>query len=220
MTEKLKNEVRQFYSEQFGSRIFEAYGTTEAAPGLCINTPMHNRPGTVGPFLPGIEWRLENVPGIERGGRLWVRGPNIMLGYILAEEPCQIVEPLGGWYDTGDIVDVDDDGFVTVLGRAKRFAKIAGEMVSLTAVEDLASATWPEALHAALSRPHLHKGEEILLITNQPDAQPAALLAKAREKGISELCVPKVVIFREEVPVLGSGKPDYVTLEKEMGLRS
>jgi len=214
--EKLKTEVRQFYAEQFGTRIFEAYGSTEASPGICINTPMHNRPGTVGPFLPGIEWRIETVPGIERGGRLWVRGANIMLGYIHAELPGQLDSPPGGWYDTGDIVDVDEDGFVTILGRAKRFAKIAGEMVSLTAVEELASATWPEAFHAALSRPHPQKGEEILLLTNQPEPAAAALLAKARERGISELCVPKVVIYREEIPVLGSGKPDYVTLEKEI----
>ena len=214
--EKLKNEVREYYSQQFGVRVFEAYGTTEASPVLCANTPMHNRPGTVGTFFPAIEWRLEPVPGIERGGRLWVRGPNIMLGYLQAAAPGQIVPLPGGWYDTGDIVDVDEDGFVTILGRAKRFAKIAGEMVSLTAVEDLASATWPEALHAAIARSHEQKGEEILLITNQPDPQRADLLTKARASGMAELCVPKAVIYRKDIPVLGSGKPDYVALEKEL----
>jgi acyl-[acyl-carrier-protein]-phospholipid O-acyltransferase/long-chain-fatty-acid--[acyl-carrier-protein] ligase len=214
--EKLKAEVRQFYSEQFGARILEAYGATEASPAICINTPMLNRSGTVGLFIPRLEWRLEPVPGIERGGRLWIRGPNVMLGYLLVENPG-VLQPLpGGWYDTGDIVDVDGDGFVTILGRAKRFAKIGGEMVSLTAVEDLASATWPEALHAALSRDHPQKGEEILLITSQPDPQRAELLAKARATGVNELCIPRIVIYRENVPVLGSGKPDYVTLEKEM----
>ena len=214
--EKLKAEVRQYYSEHFGARILEAYGTTEASPAICVNTPMLNRSGTVGLFLPAMEWRLESVPGIDRGGRLWVRGPNIMLGYLLVETPG-VLQPLpNGWYDTGDIVDIDEDGFVTILGRAKRFAKIAGEMVSLTAVEDLASATWPEAMHAALSRDHVQKGEEIVLITDHPAPQRADLIAKARATGVSELYIPKVVLHRQAIPVLGSGKPDYVTLEKDL----
>ncbi|MDF9827669.1 acyl-[acyl-carrier-protein]-phospholipid O-acyltransferase/long-chain-fatty-acid--[acyl-carrier-protein] ligase [Ereboglobus sp. PH5-10] len=213
--EKLKTEVRQFYSEQFGARIFEAYGSTEASPGICLNTPMYNRPGSVGMFLPGLEWRLDPVPGIEHGGRLWVRGPNVMLGYLLVENPGVLVPPPGGWYDTGDIVDVDDEGYVTIIGRAKRFAKIAGEMVSLAAVEELASATWPEALHAAISRNHPQKGEEIVLVTDQENPQRSELLAKAKEKGLDELQVPRVLIERA-VPVLGSGKPDYLTLEKEL----
>ncbi|MDR1012084.1 MAG: MFS transporter [Opitutaceae bacterium] len=213
--EKLKDEVRQIYSEQFGVRILEAYGATEASPGISVNTPMHNRPGTVGTILPGMEWRLDPVPGIEQGGRLWVRGPNVMLGYLHAENPGVLVPPPGGWYDTGDIVDVDDDGYVKILGRAKRFAKIAGEMVSLAAVEDLASATWPEALHAVIARNHPQKGEEIVLLTDRENPQRSELIARAKEKGIAELTVPRVVIERE-IPVLGSGKPDYVTLEKEM----
>ncbi|OAM89830.1 MFS transporter [Termitidicoccus mucosus] len=213
--EKLKAELRQHYSDQFGVRVFEAYGATETAPGLCINTPMHNRPGTVGPFLPGIEWRLEPVPGIDRGGRLWVRGPNIMLGYLLVENPGRIQAPPDSWYDTGDIVDVDADGYVTIVGRAKRFAKLAGEMVSLTAVEELASATWPKNLHAALSRPHPQKGEEVILVTDHPSPQRADILAKAKEKGIAELYVPRLLIPCKTIPVLGSGKPDYVALEKE-----
>ncbi|MDR0902041.1 MAG: MFS transporter [Opitutaceae bacterium] len=213
--EKLKDELRQYYTDQFGVRVFEAYGATETAPGLCINTPMHNRPGTVGPFLPGIEWRLEPVPGIARGGRLWVRGPNIMLGYLLVDDPGKITPPPDGWYDTGDIVDVDADGYVTIVGRAKRFAKLAGEMVSLTAVEELAAATWPDHQHAALSRPHPQKGEEIILVTDHPSPQRADILAKAREKGIAELYVPRLLLPRETLPLLGSGKPDYVALEKE-----
>jgi len=214
--EKMKPDVRRVYSEQFGARIFEAYGATESSPAICLNTPMHNRHGTVGLFLPGMEWRLETVPGIERGGRLWVRGPNVMLGYLFADDPGVLAPLPGGWYDTGDIVDVDDDGFVTILGRAKRFAKIAGEMVSLAAVEELASETWPESLHAALSRPHPQKGEEIMLITDWKNPQRADIVAKARELGVSELHIPRVIVERP-VPVLGSGKPDYMTLEKELG---
>jgi acyl-[acyl-carrier-protein]-phospholipid O-acyltransferase/long-chain-fatty-acid--[acyl-carrier-protein] ligase len=214
--EKLKDSVRQLYMEKFGVRIFEGYGATETAPALTMNTPMFNQPGSVGRFLPGIEWRKEPVPGIERGGRLWVRGANIMLGYYLSDRPGELQPPEDGWYDTGDVVDVDADGFVKILGRAKRFAKIAGEMVSLTAVEELASAVWPKALHAAVSRSHPQKGEEIILVTEQPEAKRAELLAAARERGVPELYVPRSVVMKKRLPVLGSGKPDYVTLEQEI----
>ena len=214
--EKLKDSVRQLYMEKFGVRIFEGYGATETAPALTMNTPMFNQPGSVGRFLPGIAWRTEPVPGIDRGGRLWVRGANIMLGYYLSDQPGVLQPPDEGWYDTGDVVEVDADGFVKILGRAKRFAKIAGEMVSLTAVEELASAVWPKALHAAVSRSHAQKGEEIILVTEQPEAGRAELLAAARERGIPELCVPRLVVPRKRIPVLGSGKPDYVTLEQEL----
>lgn len=214
--EKLKDNVRQIWSEKFGVRIFEGYGATETAPVLATNTPMYHRPGTVGRFLPGIAWRLEPVPGIERGGRLWVRGANVMLGYFLSDRPGELQPPADGWYDTGDIVEVDAEGFVTILGRAKRFAKIGGEMISLTAVEDLAASVWPTALHAAVTRNHPQKGEEIVLVTEQPDAKRSELLAGARERGVPELAVPRVLVFRKKLPVLGSGKPDYVALETEL----
>jgi acyl-[acyl-carrier-protein]-phospholipid O-acyltransferase/long-chain-fatty-acid--[acyl-carrier-protein] ligase len=214
--EKLKDNIRQLFSERYGVRIFEGYGSTECAPALTTNTPMFNRPGTVGRFFPGITWRVDPVPGIERGGRLWVRGDNIMLGYFLSDRPGELQPPPDGWYDTGDVVDVDDEGFVKILGRAKRFAKIAGEMVSLTAVEELAAAVWPQSLHAAVSRSHPQKGEEIVLLTEQPDAQRSALLAGARERGVAELAVPRTIISKKKLPVLGSGKPDYVTLEAEV----
>ena len=214
--EKLKDAVRQTYAERFGVRIFEGYGATETAPGLTSNSPMFNRPGTVGCFLPGIEWRLEPMPGVEKGGRLWVRGANVMLGYFMVDRPGELQPLADGWYDTGDIVDVDTDGFVKILGRAKRFAKIAGEMVSLTAVEELASAVWPSALHAAIARPHPQKGEEIVLVTEQVGAERAALAAAAKERGVPELAVPRAIEVRKALPILGSGKPDYVTLEKEL----
>ncbi len=213
--EKLKDAVRQLYAEKFGVRVFEGYGATETAPGLTTNSPMCNKPGTVGRFLPGIEYRLDPVPGVDVGGRLWVRGANIMLGYYLHEKPGVLQPPEGGWYDTGDIVDVDSEGFVSILGRAKRFAKIGGEMVSLAAVEELAAAVWPQALHAAVTRPHPQKGEEIVLFTEQPGAERSALAAAARERGVPEISLPRVVTFRKSLPILGSGKPDYVTLEQE-----
>lgn len=214
--EKLKDAVRETYMEKFGVRIFEGYGATETAPALTMNTPMFNQPGSVGRFLPGIEWRLEPVAGIEAGGRLWVRGANVMLGYFMADRPGELQPPDDGWYDTGDVVAVDDEGFVKILGRAKRFAKVAGEMVSLTAVEELASAVWTKALHAAVSRSHAQKGEEIVLVTEQPDATRAELLAAARARGVPELSVPRTVVVKKRLPVLGSGKPDYVSLEQEI----
>lgn len=211
--EKVKDETRRLWAEKFGLRILEGYGATELAPVLAVNTPMHHKAGTVGRFLPGIRHRLEPVPGIERGGRLQVAGPNLMLGYMFAKQPGHLVEP-GGWYDTGDIVEVDGDGYVTILGRAKRFAKVAGEMVSLGAVEDLAAATWPEHRSAAASLPDPRKGEQVVLLTEHPAARRDELLAMARARGIAEIMVPKAVLVVDKLPLLGSGKTDYPAVQK------
>ncbi len=161
--EAVKERTRQIYMERYGIRVLEGYGVTETAPVLAMNTPMANRQGTVGRFSPLMEYKLDPVPGIEEGGRLSVRGPNVMLGYLRAENPG-VLEPLpDGWHDTGDIVTVDAGGFITIKGRAKRFAKIAGEMVSLSAVESIAAALWPQALSVAVSLPDPRKGERVVL---------------------------------------------------------
>jgi acyl-[acyl-carrier-protein]-phospholipid O-acyltransferase / long-chain-fatty-acid--[acyl-carrier-protein] ligase len=211
--EKLQDDVRRMWMDKFGIRILEGYGTTETAPVLAANTPMDYRAGSPGRFLPGIEHRLEPVPGVERGGRLHVRGPNVMLGYFLADRPGVLVRPDSsfgpGWYDTGDIVVVDGDGFVHIQGRAKRFAKIGGEMVSLTLVEDLATRTWPGALHAAVNMPDSLKGEQIVLLTDQREADRNRVLAQARADGIGEINVPKRIVYTKRIPLLGSGKIDY-----------
>lgn len=210
--EKVKESTKKTWSEVFGVRVLEGYGSTECSPAICMNTAMFNQAGTVGRFLPGIEYKLETVPGIEQGGKLWVRGPNIMMGYYLPEEPGKLVPPPEGWYDTGDIVEVTTEGFVKILGRMKRFAKVAGEMVSLTAVEELASAVWPGVLSAALSVPHPKKGEDIVLVTEKVEPRREDLLAYASKNGIPELFVPRTII-QSAIPVLGTGKPDYVTLQ-------
>ena len=212
--EKVRDETRRTYADKFGVRLLEGYGATETGPVLALNTAMHNRPGSVGRLMPGVEYRLEPVVGIEQGGKLWVRGPNVMLGYLRAAAPGVLDRPEDGWYDTGDIVDVDARRYVTILGRAKRFAKIAGEMVSMSAAEALAVAVWPGAQHAVLSRPDERKGEQLVLITTQADADARTLLAAARERGVPELQVARIVRVVAAVPVLGSGKTDYAGAAK------
>ncbi|MGE0080277.1 MAG: AMP-binding protein [Thiohalomonadaceae bacterium] len=211
--EKLQEETRRVWAERFGVRIFEGYGATETSPALATNTPMENRPGTVGRLLPGIEARLDPVPGVSDGGKLSVRGPNVMLGYLLAERPGVLVPPQTeagpGWYDTGDIVSIDEEGFIRIQGRAKRFAKIGGEMVSLAAAEELAAQTWPGRLHAVVAVPDAQKGEQLVLVTDQPGADRATLAAKARELGIGEINVPRRILSMKQLPVLGTGKIDY-----------
>ncbi len=206
--ERVKEATRALWAKA-GTLLLEGYGATECAPVLAANLPEANRPGTVGRLLPGIEWRLDPVEGISEGGRLVVRGPNVMLGYMMADRPGVVVPPEGGWHDTGDIVTVDGDGFVTIRGRAKRFAKIGGEMVSLAAVEALAASLWPEGNHVVISLPDPRKGEQLILVTDRPDADKAALLKHAQEAGFPEMWVPKAVMVVAAIPVLGSGKIDF-----------
>jgi acyl-[acyl-carrier-protein]-phospholipid O-acyltransferase/long-chain-fatty-acid--[acyl-carrier-protein] ligase len=212
--ERVKPETRRVWAEKFGIRILEGYGATETAPALAVNTPMHFKAGTVGRLLPGIEHRVETVEGIADGGRLFVRGPNVMLGYLRAENPGVLDPPKDGWYDTGDIVQIDSEGFVTIKGRAKRFAKVAGEMVPLGAVEELVARVWPSAMHAVVTVPDAKRGEQLVLITDHADASRALLAAAAREAGLPEIFVPRVIVPVAKVPILGTGKIDYVSAGK------
>ena len=211
--EKLNEEVRKTWMDKFGIRILEGYGSTECAPVLAVNTPMANQPGTVGPLLPGLEPKLESVPGIERGGLLSVKGPNVMLGYFLYDDPGVLKAPQDGWYNTGDIVDIEEGGFVRILGRVKRFAKIAGEMVSLETVEQIANAASPETQQAATTQADAQRGENIVLFTTNPQLAREALQAAARELGAPELAVPRKIVVVKVLPLLGTGKIDYVALK-------
>jgi acyl-[acyl-carrier-protein]-phospholipid O-acyltransferase/long-chain-fatty-acid--[acyl-carrier-protein] ligase len=212
--ERVKAETRRVWFEKFGIRILEGYGATETAPALAVNTPMHFKAGTVGRLLPGIEHRIERIEGIDATGRLFVRGPNVMLGYLRAEKPGVLDPPSDGWYDTGDIVDLDAEGFVTIKGRAKRFAKVAGEMVPLGAVEEFVSKVWPSAMHAVVTVPDPKRGEQLVLVTDQGDANRAALASAARDAGIPEIFVPRSIARVPKVPILGTGKVDFVTAGK------
>jgi len=205
--ERVKDETRRLW-DRHGTVILEGYGATECSPVIAVSVPGHSREGAVGPFLPGIEWRLDPVEGVHEGGRLFVRGPNVMKGYLDPDSPGGILPPSGGWHDAGDIVAVGEDGLVSILGRAKRFAKIGGEMVSLAAVEALVQRLWPTFSHVVVALPDPRKGEQIVLITEKPDADRDALLRHAQKEGFPELWVPKAILVAS-IPVLGSGKTDY-----------
>ncbi len=211
--EKLMAETRRVWSDKFGIRILEGYGVTETSPALAVNTPMHCRHGSVGRLLPGIRYQLEPVAGIAEGGKLHVAGPNVMQGYLLPSEPGKRVPPASifgeGWHDTGDVVEVDAEGFVFIKGRVKRFAKIGGEMVSLTAVEEMAGRLWPENLHAAMSLPDPQKGERIVLVSDHADATRQQLMEHMRNEGHREIHLPRAVQMIEAMPVLATGKIDF-----------
>lgn len=208
--EAVKDRTRQIYMEKFGVRILEGYGVTETAPVLAINTPLANKAGTVGRLAPLMEARLEQVPGIDEGGRLFVRGPNVMIGYMRAENPGVLEPPHEGWHDTGDIVAIDSQGFISIKGRAKRFAKIAGEMVSLSAVEAMAAELWPSLITVVVSVPDARKGERLVLMTTDANCSRDAFTKHARAHSAPELMVPAEILVVDKIPLLGSGKPDYV----------
>ena len=211
--ERVRDETRASAEKRFGFEVLEGYGVTECAPVLAANQPGDIRAGTVGKMLPGIETRLEPVEGLENAGRLMVRGPNVMRGYLSADAPGVLTPPADGWHDTGDIVALDAKGYLSIRGRLKRFAKIGGEMVSLAVVENCASAVWPDNIHAAAILPDPKRGEQIVLLTDRRDAPRGLLLAWAQSHGVPELSVPKKIISVDEVPVLGTGKIDYVSVK-------
>ncbi|MDE2182137.1 MAG: AMP-binding protein [Alphaproteobacteria bacterium] len=212
--ERLRDETRQLLRKKYSIELIEGYGVTETSPVAAANQPGANRPGTVGRLMAGMEARLEPVEGIPHAGRLFLKGPNVMLGYIKADNPGVIIPLEGGWHDTGDVVSIDEEGFISIKGRMKRFAKVGGETVSLAVVENCASALWPDFSHAAIAVPDGRKGEQIVLITTNAEAQRIELVGWAQNHGVSELAVPRRVIHAKDIPVLGTGKTDYVKVER------
>ena len=219
--EKLQEPTANAWARQFGARVLEGYGATECSPVVTINTWIHPRYGSAGRFLPGIEYKFEPVEGVAEGGRLWVRGPNIMRGYLNAE-PNAKFQAQWGWYDTGDIAKVDEDGFLFILGRLKRFAKVSGEMVSLAAVEEALAGAFPQFglrfQTAILTRPDADRGETLIAVSNEPKLQLEQIRAAIKAKGLSNLCVPREVKYVRDIPKLGTGKIDHRELQKMVPL--
>jgi len=217
--EKVQEATSVTWARHYGVRILEGYGVTECSPAVSVNTPMAARHGTAGKLMPGMDWKIEPVDGVPEGGRLFVRGPNVMRRYLNPEADAQF-QALGGWYDTGDLAKVDAEGFVTILGRLKRFAKISGEMVSLTAVEDALAGAFPHYGNrcelAVLNRPDADKGEMLLAVTNEPRVRLEEVRAAIKARGLSNLCVPREVIVVREIPKLGTGKVNYRELEAQL----
>ena len=217
--EKLSQSVRELWYEKFGARIYEGYGVTEMAPVIAVNSAMATRIGSVGQLLPGIEAKLVPVSGIERGGVLHVRGPNVMMGYLRYDKPGVLQPPQSevgaGWYETGDIVDIDAEGFVHILGRVKRFAKVAGEMISLEVVEKIAVAASPQFQHAAGTRPDAQRGEAIVLFTTDPELTRERLQQAAQAQGAPEIAVARKITHVAAIPLLGTGKVNYGKLNED-----
>jgi acyl-[acyl-carrier-protein]-phospholipid O-acyltransferase/long-chain-fatty-acid--[acyl-carrier-protein] ligase len=241
--EKIQDATVQTWAKKFGVRILEGYGATECSPAITINSRLEPKSGSVGRFLPGMEWKLEFVEGVseagEKGsggagespvspsrppaplhtGRLLVRGPNVMRGYLNPDANAKF-QALGGWYDTGDMVKVDDEGFVHILGRLKRFAKISGEMVSLTAVEDALAGAFPQlglkCEIAVIAVPDEDKGEKLVAITDQPKLTLEDIRGVIRGKGMTNLCVPREVMVVREIPKLGTGKVNHRELQSRL----
>lgn len=215
--EKLQESTANTWARRFGVRILEGYGATECSPCISVNTPMASCFGSAGRFMPGIQYRLEPVGGVEEGGRLFVRGPNVMKGYLNADANAAF-QQLGGWYDTGDVVGVGEDGFIHILGRLKRFAKVSGEMVSLAAVEEALAGAFPEfgfrCEVAVLSRPDEDRGEVLIAVANEPKLKLDHVRAVLKEKGFSNLAVPKELRYLREIPKLGTGKVNHRELTK------
>ncbi|MDG6774211.1 AMP-binding protein [Thiomicrorhabdus sp. ZW0627] len=212
--ERLRPETRQLYAEKFHTPIYEGYGVTETTPVLAVNTPVAFKNGSVGQLVPAVEYRIAEVPGIAEGGLLQVKGPNIMLGYLMPDEPGVLQPPVDGWHDTGDIVHVDEDGYVWIKGRAKRFAKIGGEMVSLTAVESYINQASPTGHHVVVSVPDSRKGEKLVLVTDDCELSRSTITDAAKEQQVADIMIPKTIILVEKIPVSGTGKTNYLEVQK------
>ena len=218
--EAVKPDTRNMWMERLGIRVLEGYGATECSPVISANNRIFNRFGSIGKLLPKIEYRIEKVDGIEKGGELVIRGPNIMAGYIMPDNPGVLVPLKDGWYHTGDVVEIDEIGFVYIKDRIKRFAKIGGEMVSLNAVDEMVRRAYEQDSesfsYGVVAVPHESKGEQIVLVTNNRNVTQEGLHNYIKANAMSELYLPRVILFRDSLPVFATGKADNVTLKKDV----
>ena len=214
--EKLTENNKLNWADRYSVKVFEGYGATECSPLISFNSFMKYKFGTVGTLVAGLQYRLEKMEGVEEenSGRLFLKGENVFKGYIYADKPLEIVPPKDGWYDTGDIVKIDSEGFITIIGRAKRFAKISGEMVSMTMVENNLSYIWKDYINAVIAEKDDRKGEKLVIITNNKDAKIQEVIDYFKQHQLAEISIPKEIRFREDIPLLGTGKINYIELEK------
>ncbi len=203
--EKVDETTHEKY-QSFNIKIFEGYGVTEASPAISVNTSENYKIGSVGKILPGIDYKIEKIEGYENGGLLYIKGDNVIDRYFGMNEKFD-------WYNTGDVAYVDKEGYLFILGRLKRFAKIAGEMISLGLVEDFPKKLWPENSSIVCSIKDEQKGESLMLITDKIDANLKNLADFIKGSGLSNLYIPKKIKIIEEFPILGSGKIDYRKLQ-------
>ncbi len=228
--EKLRSEVRKGFEKKFNMSVYEGYGTTETSPGASVNLPdlespykLRNKPGTVGKAFSGTEFRIVDPDSLEpiptgEDGLILIGGPQIMKGYLkMPEKTAEVIELIDGyrWYRTGDKGHLDEDGFLTIVDRYSRFAKIGGEMISLTTVEEeiLDACNDKDLEIAATCLPDQRKGEKIVLLaTNNLDKNKLKkLLSDAK---VNPLYHPAQVLLVEEIPKLGSGKTDFGATKK------
>jgi len=214
--EKLQEATAQVWAQRFGVRVLEGYGATECSPMVSVSSPMESKPGSAGRVAPGIDWKTEPVEGVTGGGRLFVRGPNVMKGYLNADANAKFLA-LGGWYDTGDIARVDEERYVFIQGRLKRFAKVSGEMISLSAVEDALAGAFPRfglrCQVAVIAKPDEHKGEVLIAVTNEQRLTLEDVRGAIKAKGLPNIAVPREIKFLHEIPRLGTGKVNHRELQ-------
>ena len=229
--EKLAPRVRDAFKEKFGIEPLEGYGTTECAPIVSLNLPDVRAPGffqkrskrdSIGLPLPGISVRIIHPDTREilqngEAGLLLVKGPNVMRGYLgKPEKTAEVLKD--GWYETGDISTIDEDGFITITDRQARFSKLGGEMVSHTKIEDALQQLVDETerVLAVAGVPDANKGERLVVIHTLSDEDFDMLLTKLDETGLPNLWVPKSKAFYkvDEIPILGTGKMDINAVKK------
>jgi acyl-[acyl-carrier-protein]-phospholipid O-acyltransferase/long-chain-fatty-acid--[acyl-carrier-protein] ligase len=232
--EKLRQEVREGFESKFNLPVYEGYGTTETSPGASVNLPdieadhsnppkLRNRPGTVGRAFSGTEFRIVDPDSLDpiptgEDGLILIGGPQIMKGYLkMPEKTADVIEMIDGyrWYRSGDKGHLDEDGFLTIVDRYSRFAKIGGEMISLTTVEEEILDVWSDKdlEIAATCLPDQRKGEKIVLLaTSELDKDKLKKLLS--DANINPLFYPSKVLVVDEIPKLGSGKTDFGATKK------
>jgi acyl-[acyl-carrier-protein]-phospholipid O-acyltransferase/long-chain-fatty-acid--[acyl-carrier-protein] ligase len=215
-SERIKEKTHKKFLNEFGVRIYEGYGVSEAAPVTCVSSQMNYRLGACGNFLPGIETKLTPVQGVENGGVLNIKGPNIMMGYLLADNPGVLVPPPEGWHNTGDIVEVDRDKFVWIKGRFKRFAKIGGEMLSLVAIEEVVNQLWPGRPQAVMAVSDEKKGERLILVTEEENPDLIKLREALKEAGFPDIAAVRQFVRMEKVPLNPVGKLNFPQIQEEL----